>query len=162
MSEDNGNKHRQILKSREDHTPVFLVPAVDTSDSFVLEKDAKCSWAGDGGTITKEKLRERIEPRLTALCQSEYLSLLLGSGLTHAVHFVEAGGWLHPRDRRAERKGRMTLSGSRFRAAEPDLTKLFEQVHAVQPQLPGFQRGWVWGENHIRSPIGKGGLAWPS
>ena len=34
---------------------------------------------------TKE-LRSRIEPWLTALVQSEHLSLLAGSGLTHAVH----------------------------------------------------------------------------
>ena len=33
-----------------------------------------------------EKLRPRIEPWLTALVQSEHLSLLVGSGLTHAVH----------------------------------------------------------------------------
>jgi len=94
MSENQDSRHRQVLKSREDHAPVILVPAddaLDADDSFVLEKGTKCSWVNDKETITSEKLRKRIEPWLTALCQSEHLSLLLGSGLTHAVHFMAVG-----------------------------------------------------------------------
>lgn len=89
MSNDT-NKHRQILKSREDQAPVFLVPAPEDNEAFVLEKDSSCSWARTGDSLTREKLRKRIEPWLTALCQSEHLSLLLGSGLTHAVHWMAA------------------------------------------------------------------------
>ncbi|SCZ84370.1 hypothetical protein [Nitrosomonas mobilis] len=33
-------------------------------------------------------MRSRVEPWLTALFQSEHLSLLAGSGLTHAVHHL--------------------------------------------------------------------------
>ena len=41
-----------------------------------------------------EKLRPRIEPWLTALVQSEHLSLLVGSGLSHAVHRLGTGAAL--------------------------------------------------------------------
>lgn len=78
----------QILKTRDDHTPVFLdrQPAVPEADIFQLTADTKCSWVKPGETFRPEKLRPRIEPWLTALVQSEHLSLLIGSGLTHAVH----------------------------------------------------------------------------
>jgi len=47
----------------------------------------------------------------------------------------------------------MQMSGSSFRTAEPDLTKLLEQIHSGELQLPDFQRGWVWDDSHIRSLI---------
>jgi hypothetical protein len=47
----------------------------------------------------------------------------------------------------------MQMSGSSFRTGEPDLTKLLEQIHNGELQLPDFQRGWVWDDSHIRSLI---------
>ncbi|HAT7753329.1 SIR2 family protein [Legionella pneumophila] len=41
--------------------------------------------------LESEILRKEIEPWLTALFQSEHLSLLVGSGLTSAVHMLVAG-----------------------------------------------------------------------
>ncbi|HFD6629649.1 TPA: SIR2 family protein [Legionella pneumophila] len=41
--------------------------------------------------LESEKLRNEIEPWLTALFQSEHLSLFVGSGLTSAVHMLVAG-----------------------------------------------------------------------
>jgi len=79
----------QILKTRDDHAPVFLErdpEAADPGKPFKLSADATCSWAKADGAFGPEKLRPRIEPWLTALVQSEHLSLLVGSGLTHAVH----------------------------------------------------------------------------
>ncbi len=55
----------------------------------------------------------------------------------------------------------MTTSGSTFRTAEPDLSKLLEQVHAGELQLPDFQRGWVWDDNHIRSLIASVSKSFP-
>ncbi len=89
MSDDT-SKHRQILKSREDQASVFLVPAQEDDGAYVLEEGSSCSWARPGESLTREMLRKRIEPWLTALCQSEHLSLLVGSGLTHAVHRMAA------------------------------------------------------------------------
>ena len=83
----------QILKARDDHAPVFLDCKTDPpgSDLFTLAADSKCSWAKPDETFGPEKLRPRIEPWLTALVQSEHLSLLIGSGLTHAVHRLATG-----------------------------------------------------------------------
>jgi hypothetical protein len=53
---------------------------------FVLAENSSCSWVKPEEEFGPDKLRPRIEPWLTALCQSEHLSLLLGSGLTHAIH----------------------------------------------------------------------------
>ncbi len=55
----------------------------------------------------------------------------------------------------------MTTSRSTFRTAEPDLTKLLEQVHAGELQLPDFQRGWVWDDSHIRSLIASVSKSFP-
>ena len=82
----------QILKTRDDHVPVSLMKhdssSADPHESFQLSADAKCSWAKPDEPLSPQKLRSRIEPWLTALVQSEHLSLLIGSGLTHAVHGI--------------------------------------------------------------------------
>ena len=83
-----------IVKCRDDHKPVFLARAEEaTNDSpkFKLAEQSTCSWAKPGEMVGPDKLRSRIEPWLTALCQSEHMSLLLGSGLTHAVHHQATG-----------------------------------------------------------------------
>ena len=81
---------RNILKTREDSSPVFFEQTEDieapTQAPFELSKGSVCSWIKPDESFGPEKLRQRIEPWLTALCQSEHLSLLLGSGLTNAVH----------------------------------------------------------------------------
>lgn len=80
---------RQILKTRDDHCPVLMDRDSSQSaaaHSLRLSADVACSWATTDEVFGPEKLRPRIEPWLTALVQSEHLSLLIGSGLTHAVH----------------------------------------------------------------------------
>lgn len=83
----------QVLKTRDDPVPVCLTgDASATEDEpFAVSIDSKCSWAKPGAGFGPEKLRPRIEPWLTALVQSEHLSLLIGSGLTHAVHRIGTG-----------------------------------------------------------------------
>jgi SIR2-like domain len=81
----------QILKSRDDPHPTRLA-LMDKSPpdvpEFSLCPGEKCSWLPQGKSVGPDKLRPRIEPWLTALCQSEHLSLLLGSGLSHAVRGI--------------------------------------------------------------------------
>jgi len=87
----------QILKTRDDHTPIFLTrdgAGSDPARSFRLGQHAECSWARSDESFGPEKLRPRIEPWLTALAQSEHFSLLIGSGLTHAVHRLATGSSL--------------------------------------------------------------------
>ena len=80
-----------IIKVRDDPEPVALEPreqAESSPDSFCIQESNRPSWAPTAAPINSELLRKRIEPWLTALFQSEHLSLLVGSGLTHAVHGI--------------------------------------------------------------------------
>ena len=80
---------QQILKSRDDHIAVVLNRSTPGANpTFRLARDQTCSWAKSDDVIDSRFLRSRIEPWLTALFQSEHLSLLVGSGLTHAVHGI--------------------------------------------------------------------------
>ena len=81
----------QIIKTRDDYAPVRIqgdAMASDPKRPFVLSDDTECPWIRDDKPFGPETLRPRIEPWLTALVQSEHLSLLVGSGLTHAVHGI--------------------------------------------------------------------------
>lgn len=75
-----------ILKVRDDHRPVHF-EATEDAHKFKLSEGQEASWVNTPEFGHKE-LRSRIEPWLTSLFQSEHLSLLLGSGLTHAVHYL--------------------------------------------------------------------------
>jgi len=79
-----------VLKVRDDHRPVGF-SALENGE-FVLAVDGNepPGWVADDRFSIKE-LRNRIEPWLTSLFQSEHLSFLAGSGLTHAVHYLAAG-----------------------------------------------------------------------
>jgi len=81
----------QILKCRDDKTPVVLTKLKDPTNAeepFKLADGSSCSWLKKDETIGPAKLRQRIEPWLTALFQSEHLSLLVGSGLSNAIHKI--------------------------------------------------------------------------
>jgi len=82
---------QQILKCRDDKAPVILLKSTNPADDaepFKLRDGCECSWLKKGDSLGPEKLRPRIEPWMTALFQSEHLSLLIGSGLSHAVHYI--------------------------------------------------------------------------
>ena len=70
-----------ILKSREDKRPITLKKE---GDKYTVVDGEKPSWVK--GVIDRAVLRSRIEPWLTALFQSEHFALLIGAGLTKAVH----------------------------------------------------------------------------
>ena len=76
------------LKVRDDHKPI-LFKATEKEGIFKLCEKHEVSWLTTDEFRQKE-LRSRIEPWLTSLFQSEHLSLLVGSGLTHAVHYLAA------------------------------------------------------------------------
>lgn len=82
-----------IIKVRDDHLPFKFEPVEEGRFKISLDEGEEApSWvaSADQDFGTKE-LRSRIEPWLTSLFQSEHLSLLAGSGLTHAVHYLAAG-----------------------------------------------------------------------
>ena len=91
------NRDNQILKCRDDKAPVFLSKAPEAAaagEPFKLADGSECSWLKKDETFGPAKLRPRIEPWLTALFQSEHLALLVGSGLSHAVHRIATGAAL--------------------------------------------------------------------
>ncbi|MBT8508717.1 fibronectin-binding protein (FBP) [Methanomicrobiaceae archaeon CYW5] len=84
----------QILKCHDDHAPVcFSINNEGTEGipSFKLEEGSHCPWVKKEDQFGPDKLRSRIEPWLTALFQSEHLSVLVGSGLTQGLHQMAAG-----------------------------------------------------------------------
>lgn len=78
-------KNCNILKVRDDHQPVYF-EEISSTGKFKLCNDTEAQWADK--EFSSKELRVRIEPWLTSLFQSEHLSLLAGSGLTHAVHYL--------------------------------------------------------------------------
>lgn len=48
-----------------------------------------------------------------------------------------------------------------FRTAEPALKDVLDGIASGHIQLPDFQRGWVWDDNHIRSLIASLTLSYP-
>lgn len=85
---------QQILKSRDDKDPVILTKVTKLSDDakpFILADGCESSWLRKDMPVGASDLRPRIEPWLTALFQSEHLGLLLGSGLSHAIHRSATG-----------------------------------------------------------------------
>ncbi|MBF3411123.1 SIR2 family protein [Burkholderia pseudomallei] len=82
-------KFENTLKVRDDHHPIRFGKA-ERVDTFKLAPGCDASWLNDLEFSLKD-LRNRVEPWLTSLFQSEHLALLAGSGLTHAVHYLAAG-----------------------------------------------------------------------
>ena len=77
-----------IIKIRDDNN--FFKFSVqekskDTNEYEIKVEHGNATWAIKEGKLSIQELRNRIEPWLTALFQSEHLSLLTGSGLTHAI-----------------------------------------------------------------------------
>ncbi len=78
------------LKVRDDHQPALFQQAAD--GKFTLSPGSAASWIEQQESeFTLNDLRRHIEPWLTSLFQSEHLSVLIGSGLTHAVHHIATG-----------------------------------------------------------------------
>ncbi len=90
----NFKRGEQLIKTRDDIEPIAfqrLANPQEVSKPFTLKPGQHCTWANGEEPFGVLTLRQRIEPWLTALVQSEHLSLLLGSGLTHAVHQIATG-----------------------------------------------------------------------
>ena len=74
-----------------------VIKTQDDRELVVIDKDGKiqnedvCNWCPDDKKVTNSVLRSRIEPWLTALFQSEHLSLLCGSGISNAISYIANG-----------------------------------------------------------------------
>lgn len=76
-----------IIKVRDDYEPIQF-ESTDELNKFKICEGSTASWTDQ--EFTAKDLRSRVEPWLSSLFQSEHLSLLVGSGLTHAVHYLAA------------------------------------------------------------------------
>lgn len=61
---------------------------MDWSEKHILKTNTKLVCTSDIGEINAEELKKEVEPWLSAIFQSEHLSLLIGTGLTSAVSFT--------------------------------------------------------------------------
>jgi len=114
----------------------------DLHKPFQIAAGSPCSWAKADESFGPEKLRSRIEPWLTALVQSEHLALLVGSGLTHAVHYLATeetgpGMALVPFDVRGEE---ITIDARRSaQAARRGDGNIEDQIRAANELLRGLE-----------------------
>ncbi|KEH09930.1 hypothetical protein GY14_08965 [Delftia tsuruhatensis] len=98
------------LKIRDDYQPLKFTAE---GDAFKLQVGSHGAWL-PGETFGQKELRSRIEPWLTSLFQTEHLSLLVGSGITHAIHRIATGTGASGMDRSGYAFGEM---GSKIFAA---------------------------------------------
>ncbi len=50
---------------------------------------------------------------------------------------------------------------STFKSNEPSLPDILREIQCRQIQLPDFQRGWIWDDDHIVSLIASVSLSYP-
>ena len=136
---------QQIIKTRDDPTPVWLErTGIDEAADkpFTLPDGMTRSWAKAGENFGPEKLRSRIEPWLTALVQSEHLSLLIGSGLTHAVYKLATDKTLPGMDVvefKTLKEEIETEAKQGARAAGRDKANFEDQIRAANELLRGLE-----------------------
>lgn len=61
---------------------------IDWNEKHILKTNTKLVCTSDIEEINAEELKKEVEPWLSAIFQSEHLSLLIGTGLTSAVSFT--------------------------------------------------------------------------
>ena len=85
-AEQNEAAPKNILKVRDDQAPIIFKRSndIDSTDRFALREGHTANWFS-GCSFSVSDLKNRVEPWLTSLFQSEHLSLLAGSGLTTAI-----------------------------------------------------------------------------
>ncbi|HIK75729.1 MAG: fibronectin-binding protein (FBP) [Alcanivorax sp.] len=118
-----------ILKVRDDHGPLQF--AAD-GDNFRLQPGKHASWL-KSDEFDQKDLRNRIEPWLTSLVQSEHLSLLIGSGITHAVHRIATGSGAYGMDRSGYDFG--DLGQKIFAAADKEAPKVGRAEANIEDDL---------------------------
>ena len=77
---------KNFIKVRDDNEPMVFEKS-DEDNTFKLTDKPSAEWCPDG-IFHVSDLRNRVEPWLSSLFQSEHLSLLIGSGLTTAIQYT--------------------------------------------------------------------------
>lgn len=137
---ESGSNAVNLLKVRDDHQAVRF--ELVEEGKFKLCEGVDAQWVNAQEFGLKD-LRSRIEPWLTSLFQSEHLSLLAGSGLTHAVHNIATGkpaagmsGGVS--NGRFKKKIHAAASAS-AKAAGRDQSNIEDQIRIVNELLRGLE-----------------------
>ncbi|CAM5782818.1 hypothetical protein CCAE64S_01029 [Castellaniella caeni] len=126
------------IKIRDDHKSLEFVA---DGDAFMRKTDSQTSWL-TGETFNHTDLRKGIEPWLTSLFQSEHLSLLVGSGLTHAVHYLATGEGAAGMDALTLSNYQVEIDQAAEKAAEAagrEKGNLEDQLRAANELLRGLE-----------------------
>lgn len=139
--EEQAKKSINILKVRDNPKPLYF--STTDSGDFKLRDDSDAAWLNGEGLNTKA-LRKHIEPWLTALFQSEHLSLLVGSGLTHAVHEAATGelatGMSYRPVSQGQRQERIAKAANiSARAAGREKDNMEDQIRVTNELLRGLE-----------------------
>lgn len=129
-----------LLKVRDDHRPLRFEMVNEDKFKFCDGIDALWVKTEEFGL---NELRSRIEPWLTALFQSEHLSLLAGSGLTHAVHGIAVGrpaaGMSGTVSEGAFKEHIQTAANASALAAGRKISNIEDQLRVANELLRGLQ-----------------------
>lgn len=134
-----------VIKTRDDKD---LIPfSYDSSDDkYQLCDNFSCPWIDGIKEIQKSDreriLRERIEPWLTALFQSEHLSLLCGSGLTNSISHLagaDGGANMNPVEFTVCKKKLKEASEESAKKAGRDKANIEDQIRTANELLQGLK-----------------------
>jgi hypothetical protein len=149
---------QNVIKVRDDRSPISF-NSTEVGEFRVVDGD-DASWAdGDSKEFTQKDLRTRIEPWLTSLFQSEHLSLLAGSGLTHAVHQLATGNLAAGMDALNLSNHKEKISASAKVSAEAAGRKannLEDQLRVANELLRGLEILGDSSEGALRDEIAEG------
>lgn len=149
---------QNVIKVRDDRSPISFSSTEEGGFKVVDGDDA--SWAdGDSKEFNQKDLRTRIEPWLTSLFQSEHLSLLAGSGLTHAVHQLATGNLAAGMDalNLSNHKDKISASAKvSAEAAGRKANNLEDQLRVANELLRGLEILGDGSEGALRNEIAEG------
>ncbi|MGT2537287.1 SIR2 family protein [Escherichia coli] len=111
------------------------------SHPFILSKN--CAWGENEAEISIEKMRQYIEPWLTALFQSEHLNLLIGAGLSTSIQMSATAspptgmGWIN--DLAICKSEIDTFATQAAKAAGRDKGNVEDQIRAINELIKGLE-----------------------
>lgn len=134
-----------VIKTRDDKE---LIPFnYDSKDKkYLLYDNFTCPWIENANEIQKSDieriLRERIEPWLTALFQSEHLSLLCGSGLTNSISKLagaNGGATMNPIEFTVYKQKLMEAAKVSAEKSGRDKANIEDQIRTANELLQGLK-----------------------
>jgi len=129
---------KNIIKTRDDKNPVYFISTAESK--YKLDQGQECSWIKSEDEFHSSKLRERIEPWLTSLVQSDHLSLLVGSGLSYAVKDIASPGKIDQSTASQVKKVKSHMEGLSFSSYGEEIRTMVEKsAKLAGRESPNFE-----------------------